>query len=155
LYSDADASSPGFTVTDSISIGRKGWHLETNTGTSDHKWTQNDSPHPPSCLPKSYPRWYSLGLMQTSWSSRLSRMPHGRHIKDERKEIRIWNLSLGGSSHQAGDAAFSPAMPQDLQHRLTQHATHESKNKINFALCKRTASPARKVLEDTSHQIRP
>jgi hypothetical protein len=27
----------------------------------------------------------SLGLMQTSWRSRLSRMPHGRHIKEERK----------------------------------------------------------------------
>jgi hypothetical protein len=30
-----------------------------------------------------------LGLMQTSLRSRLSRMPHGRHIKEERKEIRI------------------------------------------------------------------
>ena len=28
-----------------------------------------------------------LGLMQTSLRSRLSRMPHGRHIKDERKEL--------------------------------------------------------------------
>jgi hypothetical protein len=26
-----------------------------------------------------------LGLMQTSLRSRLSRMPHGRHIKEERK----------------------------------------------------------------------
>jgi hypothetical protein len=30
-----------------------------------------------------------LGLMQTSLNSRLSRMPHGRHVKEERKEIKI------------------------------------------------------------------
>ena len=36
-YSDASASSPGFTVTESISIGRKGWYLETSTGTSDQE----------------------------------------------------------------------------------------------------------------------
>ena len=39
-------------------------------------------------------------------------MPHGRHIKDERIEIRLGNSSLGGSSHQTGDAAFTPATPQ-------------------------------------------
>ena len=48
-----------------------------------------------------------LGLMQTSLRSRLSRMPHGRHIKEERKEIRIGNFSLDGSSHRTGDAAFT------------------------------------------------
>jgi hypothetical protein len=57
-----------------------------------------------------------LGLMQTSSRSRLSRMPHGRHIKEERKEIRIVNFSLDGSSHQTGDAAFTPATPHDLHH---------------------------------------
>ena len=36
-YSDASASSPGFTVTGSISIGRHGWYLETSAGTSDHE----------------------------------------------------------------------------------------------------------------------
>jgi hypothetical protein len=40
-----------------------------------------------------------MGLMQTSLRSRLSQMPHGRHIKDERKEIRIGAFSLDGSSH--------------------------------------------------------
>jgi hypothetical protein len=40
-------------------------------------------------------------------------MPHGRHIKEERKEIRIENFSLDGSSHQTGDAAITPATPQD------------------------------------------
>jgi hypothetical protein len=40
-----------------------------------------------------------LGLMQTSLRSRLSRMPHGRHINEERKELRIANFSLDGSSH--------------------------------------------------------
>ena len=39
-YSDASASSPGFTVTDSIFIGRKGWYLETSAGTSDHEVLQ-------------------------------------------------------------------------------------------------------------------
>ena len=34
---DADASSPGFAVTDSISIGRKGWYLETSAETSGHE----------------------------------------------------------------------------------------------------------------------
>ena len=34
-----------------------------------------------------------LGLMQTSLRFRLSRMPHGRHIKEESKEIRIKNLA--------------------------------------------------------------
>jgi hypothetical protein len=52
-----------------------------------------------------------LGLMQTSLRSCLSRMPHGRHIKEEIKEIRIRNFSLDGSSHQTGDAAFTPATP--------------------------------------------
>jgi hypothetical protein len=40
-----------------------------------------------------------LGLMQTSLRSRLSRMPHGRNIKDETKEIIIENISLSGISH--------------------------------------------------------
>jgi hypothetical protein len=39
-----------------------------------------------------------LGLMQISLSSRLNRTHHERHIKDE-------------SSHQTGDAAFTPATP--------------------------------------------
>jgi hypothetical protein len=43
----------------------------------------------------------------------------------------------------------------ESKHRLTQHATQESKNKIHFALCKKTLCPARHVLEDTSHQTRP
>jgi hypothetical protein len=36
---------------------------------------------------------------------------HGRHLKEERKEIRIVNFSLDGSSHQSGDAAFTPPRP--------------------------------------------
>jgi hypothetical protein len=78
----------------------------------------------------------SLAPQTSGPSSRLSRMPHGRHIKEKRKEIRIGNFSLDGSSHQTGDAAFTPAMPHDLHHsranndaQLTQHATHESKTK--------------------------
>jgi hypothetical protein len=62
-------------------------------------------------------------------------MPHGRHSKDERKEIRLGNFTLDGTSHQTWDAAFTPATPQDAQllesqHRLTQQrATNESNNK--------------------------
>jgi hypothetical protein len=75
-----------------------------------------------------------LGLMQNLLRSRLSRMPHGRHIKDERKEIRIGNLSLDGSSHQTGDAAFTPATPKDLQHsraNTDSHSTQHMKVKTN------------------------
>ena len=53
-----------------------------------------------------------LGLMQTSSRSRLRRMPHGRHIKDERKEIRLGNFSLGDRNHQTGDAAFTSPRPK-------------------------------------------
>jgi hypothetical protein len=35
-YSDADASSPEFTVTDSIYIEQKGRYSETSAGSSDH-----------------------------------------------------------------------------------------------------------------------
>ena len=89
-----------------------------------------------------------LGLMQTSLRSRLSRMPHGRHIKEERKEKRIGNFSLDGSSHQTGDAAFTPATPHDLHHSRANNDSHNSHNtqhtrvkQINFALRKRTLSP--------------
>jgi hypothetical protein len=103
-----------------------------------------------------------LGLMQTSSGSRLSRMPHGQHIKEERKEIRIGKFSLDGSSHQTGDAAFTPATSRDLHHSRANTDSHNSHNtqhtrvkQTNFALCKRTLSPARHFLKDISHQIRP
>jgi hypothetical protein len=60
-----------------------------------------------------------LGLMQTSLRSWISRMPHRRHIKDERKEIISGNLSFDGSGHQTGDAAFTLATPHDLEHSRT------------------------------------
>jgi hypothetical protein len=69
-----------------------------------------------------------LGLMQTSLRSRLSGMPHGRHIKEERKEIRNGNFSLDGSSHQTGDAAFTPATPNDLHHSRANNDSHNSHN---------------------------
>jgi hypothetical protein len=69
-----------------------------------------------------------LGLMQTSLRPRLSRMPRGRHIKDERKEIRLGNLSLDGSNHQTGNAVFTSAMPQDLQHSRANTDYHNSRN---------------------------
>jgi len=69
-----------------------------------------------------------FGLMQTSLRSRLSRMPHGRHTKEERKEIRIGNFSLDGSSHQTWDAAFTPATPHDFYHSRANTDTHNSHN---------------------------
>jgi hypothetical protein len=85
-----------------------------------------------------------LGLMQTSLRSRLSRMPHGRHIKT--KEICIENFSLDGSSHQTRNAAFTPATSQDSQHSRantdsynshnTQHTTRKSKTKHTLLYAK-------------------
>jgi hypothetical protein len=69
-----------------------------------------------------------LELMQTSLHSSLSRIPYGRHIKEERKEIRIRNFSLDGNSHQTGDAAFSPAIPHDLYHSRANTDSHNSHN---------------------------
>jgi hypothetical protein len=72
---------------------------------------------PSSFLPTKLPKviHIPLGLMQTSLRSCLSRTPHGPHIKDESKGKRIGNFSLDGSSHQTGDAAFTPATPHDLR----------------------------------------
>jgi hypothetical protein len=36
-YSDAGALSPGFTVTDSISMGRQDFYLETSAGINDYE----------------------------------------------------------------------------------------------------------------------
>ena len=55
-------------------------------------------------------------------------MPHGRQIKEERTEIRIWNFSLDGSSHQTGDEAFTPATPHDLHHSRANTDPHNSHN---------------------------
>jgi hypothetical protein len=65
-----------------------------------------------------------LGLMQTSLRSCLSRMPHGRHINKERKEIRVGNFSLDGSSHSTSDAAFTPTTPHDLHHSRANTDSH-------------------------------
>jgi hypothetical protein len=69
-----------------------------------------------------------LELIQTSLRSRLSRMPRGRHIKEERKEIRIVNFSFDGSSHQTVDAAFTPTTPYDLHHSRANTDAHKSRN---------------------------
>jgi hypothetical protein len=102
-----------------------------------------------------------LELMQISLRPRLSPMPHGRHIKEEKKEYEF-EISLDGSSHQTWDAAFTPATPHDLHHSRANTDSHNSHNtqhtrvkQIHFVLCKRALSPARHVLEGTSHQIRP
>ena len=53
-------------------------------------------------------------------------MSHGMHIKEEKKEIRIGNFSLDGSSHQTGDAAFTPATPYDSRHSRANTDSHNS-----------------------------
>jgi len=51
-----------------------------------------------------------------------------RHMKDKRKETKVGNFCLDGSSHQTEDSAFSPATPQDLQHsRADSHNLHNTK----------------------------
>jgi hypothetical protein len=82
-------------------------------------------------------------------------MPHGRLIKEERKEIRIGNFSLDGISHQTGDAAYTPATPHDLHHSRANNDSQNSHNTQHTRVKQNILSPARHVLEDTSHQIRP
>ena len=69
-----------------------------------------------------------LGLMQTSLRSHLSRMSHGRHIKEKRKEIRIGNFSLDGSSYQTEDAAPPRPMTYSTREPTLTHATHTTRN---------------------------
>jgi hypothetical protein len=116
-------------LTGSISIGRRSWYLKTSAETSDHELTQIDSP---LILPagKVTLGEIPLGLMQTSLRSRLSRKPHGRHIRDEKKEMRHGNFPLDGSSYQIGDAAITPATPMTYSTRepTRTHATHTTRN---------------------------
>jgi hypothetical protein len=82
----------------------------------------------PPCLPTKLPRaifpWVEANLI----TPRLSRMLHGRHIKDERKEKRIGSFTLGESSHQTGDAAFTPATPHDSHNSKANTDSHNSHN---------------------------
>jgi hypothetical protein len=81
-----------------------------------------------------------LQLIRISLRSRLSQTPHGRQINDERKEIRIKNFSLGGSSRQTRDAAFTPATNLNLLHlrantdSYNSHSTQHTRAK-QYALC--------------------
>jgi hypothetical protein len=83
-------------------------------------------------------------------------------MKEKTHKNLVTSFSLDGSSHQIKGAAFNPPdVPKltalECQHRLTQltqHVTHENLKK-HFALCKKTLSPAKHALEDTSHQTRP
>ena len=90
----------------------------------------------PECR-RSYQRPYSPGPMKTSLRSRLCQMPHRQHITDEIKEMRLECFTLDVSSHQTGDAAFTPATPQDLQHSRantdsqTLHNTQHTRVKQN------------------------
>jgi hypothetical protein len=57
-------------------------------------------------------------------------LPHAAALisdcRNERKEIRIGNFSLDGSSHQTGDAAFTPATAHDLHHSRANNDSHNS-----------------------------
>jgi hypothetical protein len=62
----------------------------------------------------------------------LSFMPKApwtaHQMKDERKEIGLGNFTLGGSSHKTGNAAFTPATPNDIQHSRANTDSHNSHN---------------------------
>jgi hypothetical protein len=88
-------------------------------------------------------------------------MPHGRHIKDERKDLDS-EAPLSIAAGKTGDAALTPATPQDFQHPRNNTDSHNSHNshktqhtrvkQNKFTLYKRTLSPVRNILEGTSHQ---
>jgi hypothetical protein len=72
------------------------------------------------------------------------------------------SLTLDSSSHHTGDAAFTPATPQDMQHPRANTDSHNSHNRQHarakqneLSFTQRALSPAIHVLEDTSHQTRP
>jgi hypothetical protein len=78
-------------------------------------------------------------------------------MKDERKEMKLENFSLDGSSHRTGNAAFTLVSAQELQHWKANTDSHNTqhtivKTKLNFALCKKVSSPARNVLNNTPRQ---
>ena len=97
--------------------------------------------------------------MQTSLPSRLSRMPHGRNIKDERNEVRP-EISLSTAAViKLGTRRSLPPRPKTLRTRepTPTHTTRNTREyyKNRLPLCKTTFSQARHVLEGTSHQTRP
>jgi hypothetical protein len=67
------------------------------------------------------------------------------------------NWQSGGFGQSGG---CGQRFPSGWSGPTTTHTTHTTRNtreqnKVHFASRKRTLSPARHVLEDTSHQIRP
>jgi hypothetical protein len=77
----------------------------------------------------------------------------GNFSLDERKEIYLGNFSLDSSCHLTGDAAFTSATPQNLQHSRANTDSHNTqntkvKNQVHFSLCKMALSPARRAPEE-------
>jgi hypothetical protein len=67
----------------------------------------------------------------SSWSCTRAWLDYNNRtleIKEGRKEIIKLKLSLDGSSHQTGDAAFTPATPHDSYH---SRANTDSQNSHN------------------------
>jgi hypothetical protein len=88
-------------------------------------------------------------------------MPHGRHIKDERRFFFETSLSTVAAI-KLGTQPSPPPRPVTYSTRepTPTHTTHTTRNtrefkKMYFVLRKRALSSARHVLEDTSHQTQP
>ena len=147
-YSDADAASPRFTVTDIISIGRVRfgiWNQARELVIMSEPKSKGALPLPANKVTQGD---IPLGLMQTSLCNRLSRVPHGRHIKEERQEIEMGSFSLDGRSHHTGDAAFTPATPHDSHH---SRANTDSQNVHNTQRTKVKQNKLCFMQKDTEH----
>ena len=101
-------------------------------------------------------------LMQTSLRFRLSRKPHGRRAKDkEKKGDSEASLSTAAAIKLRTRPALPPSRLKTRSNReptptRNSHNTQHTRV-IHNTLCfmQRTLSPARLVLEETSHQTRP
>ena len=107
---------------------------------------------PPSACRRRRPngRFSHWELMQTSLRFRLSRSPvdDAPKIKKRRKTRKL-------HSRQQQSSNWGRGLHPRHASRLAATEQHTRVKQIHFVLCKRTLSPARLVLEETSHQTRP
>jgi hypothetical protein len=77
--------------------------------------------------------------------------PHGRHTKDESKEIRPGSLTLDGKSHQIKGAAFTPQrLKQNLQHSRANTDSNNSHYKQHTRVKQNVLSFMQKALSPES-----
>jgi hypothetical protein len=103
-----------------------------------------------------------FGLIQTSLSSRLCNVLHGRHIKDKRNQIGHGNFNLDSRSHKAGYAAFTPSRPMTYSNReptptnttYTTRNTRE-KSKITLFCMQKGAEPSQARSGARAHHTKP